>query len=137
VIDQWKSPQTVKSIQSFLGFCNFYQRFIKNYRRIARLLNQLTYKDRPFIFDFSCQRAFKELKKQLVSASLLVHFDLNKPTQIETDVSDGVVAEVLSQQQNDEEWHPVVYFSKTMINAELNYPIYDKEMLAIVLNLLH
>jgi len=56
---------------------------------------------------------------------------------METDASDGVVASVLSQQQNDGEWHPVAYFSKTMIDAELNYPIHDKEMLAIVLSLLH
>jgi hypothetical protein len=73
----------------------------------------------------------------LVSAPLLVHFDSNKPTQMETDASDGVVAGILSQQQSDGEWHPVAYYSKTMIDAELNYAIHDKEMLAIVLSLLH
>jgi transposase InsO family protein len=56
---------------------------------------------------------------------------------VETDASDGVVAGVLSQKQPDGEWHPVAYYSKTMIDAELNYPIHDKEMLAIVSSFQH
>jgi hypothetical protein len=42
VIQNWQSPTTVKGVQSFLGFCNFYRYFIKEYRRIARPLNRLT-----------------------------------------------------------------------------------------------
>ena len=56
---------------------------------------------------------------------------------IETDASDGVIASVLSQQQPNREWHPVAYYSKTIIDAELNYPIHDKEMLAIVSSFQH
>ena len=56
---------------------------------------------------------------------------------METDASDGVIAGVLSQQQPNGEWHPAAYYSKTMIDAKLNYPIHDKEMLAIVLSLQH
>ena len=56
---------------------------------------------------------------------------------LETDASDGVIAGVLYQQQSDGEWHPVAYYSKTMIDAELNYPIHDKEMLAIVSSFQH
>ena len=85
----------------------------------------------------TCEQAFKELKKQLVSALLLAHFDPTLPSQMETDASDSVIASVLSQQQSDREWHPVAYYSKTMIEAELNYPIHDKEMLAIVLSFQH
>jgi hypothetical protein len=51
---------------------------------------------------------------------------------LETDASDGIVAAVLSQLHPDGEWYPVGYFSKTMAPAEMNYPIHDKEMLAIV-----
>ena len=137
VISQWEPPRTVKGVQSFLGFCNFYRRFIKNYGRIARPLTRLTQKDRPFQWDMTCEQAFKELKKRLVSAPLLAHFDPTLPSQMETDASDGVIAGVLSQQQLDGEWHPVAYYSKTMIEAELNYPIHDKEMLAIVLSFQH
>ena len=48
VVRNWQRPTTVKGIQSFLGFCNFYRRFIRDYGRIARPLNLLTRKDTPF-----------------------------------------------------------------------------------------
>jgi hypothetical protein len=137
IIDQWEPPRTVKGVQSFLGFCNFYRRFIKDYGRVARPLNRLTRQNQPFIFDTRCEQAFKELKRRLVSAPLLCHFDYSLPTRLETDASDGVVAGVLSQKQPDGEWHPVAYYSQTMTGAELNYPIYDKEMLAIISSFQH
>jgi hypothetical protein len=119
-------------VQSFLGFCNFYRRFIREYSRIARPLNQLTRKDRPFVFDAQCAHAFKTLKERLISSPLLVHFSPDSPTRLETDASDGVIAGVLAQKHQDSEWHPVAFFSRTMIGAEHNYPIHDKEMLAII-----
>jgi transposase InsO family protein len=136
-IRQWDAPRTVRGVQSFLGFCNFYRRFIRNYGRIAKPLNQLTRKNYAFNFDHACQRAFQELKDRLANAPVLAHYSPELPSMLETDASDGVVAGVFSQRQPDGEWHPIAYFSKTMIDAELNYPIHDKEMLAIVLCLLH
>ena len=62
VIHDWNVPSTVQEVQSFLGFCNFYQRFIKDYSQIARLLNQLTKKEVPFVWNDKCQEAFGELK---------------------------------------------------------------------------
>ena len=53
---------------------------------------------------------------------------------LETDALDGIIAGVYSQKQLDGEWYPVAYYSKTMVDAELNYPIYNKEMLAIILS---
>ena len=68
----------------------------------------------------------------LIRAPLLAHYDADSQCLLETDASDTVVAAVFSQKGLDDEWHPVGYFSKTMAPAETNYPIYDKEMLAIV-----
>jgi hypothetical protein len=68
----------------------------------------------------------------LISAPLLAHYDLDSQCLLETDASDTVVAVVFSQKGLDGEWHLVGYFSKTMALAETNYPIHDKEMLAIV-----
>ena len=62
---------------------------------------------------------------------MLKHYDPYKETRLETDSSDGVVAGVLSQKHEDGLFHPVGYFSKRMGDAELNYPIHDKELLAI------
>jgi len=102
-IDQWTPPRTVKGVQSFLGFCNFYQHFIKNYSRIARPLNRLTRKDQPFHFDAIYMQAFNKLKKRLVSAPLLTYFDLERPLILETDALDGAIAGVFSQKQPDGE----------------------------------
>jgi hypothetical protein len=133
----WQPPQTVKGVQSFLGFCNFYRRFIRDYGKTAAPLTRLTRKEVPFVFGPDCTTAFQELKHRLVSAPILAHYNPDKETMLETDASDGVVAGVLSQQQSDGEYHPVAYLSKTMAPAELNYPIYDKEMLAIIRSLSH
>jgi hypothetical protein len=66
---------------------------------------------------------------------VLVHFDETKLTKLETDASDDVVSEALSQMTNEDEWHPVAFFSKTMNPAQYNYFIYNKKLLAIVLSL--
>jgi transposase InsO family protein len=137
VIENWSHPRTVKGVQSFLGFCNFYRRFIRDYSRIAAPLTQLTRADYEFSFDDRCIQAFETLRSMLTKAPLLAHYDLDSQCLLETDASDTVVAAVFSQKGLDGEWHPVGYFSKTMAPAETNYPIYDKEMLAIVKALQH
>jgi hypothetical protein len=132
VIQGWQRPSTVKGVQSFLGFCNFYRRFLKGYSALARPLTRLTKKDVPFVWDQQCERAFRELKAGLVGAPLLRHFRPELPTKLETDASDGTVAAALSQLCKDGLWHPIGFFSKTMVAAEINYDIHDKEMLAII-----
>jgi hypothetical protein len=66
---------------------------------------------------------------------VLIHFDETKPTKLETDASNGVISEALSQITNENEWHPIAFFSKTMNLAQCNYFIYDKKLLVIVLSL--
>jgi len=131
-ITQWEYPDSVRGIQSFLGFCNFYRRFIKDYSRVAAPLNRLTGKGVPFKFDRDCAAAFKELQQLLTTAPILCHYQPSLKTQVETDASDGVIAGIMSQEHPNGNWMPVGYFSKTMSPAELNYQIHDKEMLAIV-----
>ena len=133
-ISNWSVPNTVRGVQSFLGFCNFYRRFIKDYSRIASPLNRLTRKDASFVWSNDCQEAFETLKRALTSTPVLRHYDPQLPTRVETDASQGVVAGVLQQKHGDL-WHPAAYFSKTMSTAELNYDIHDKEMLAIIRSL--
>ena len=97
VIHDWKVPNTVQRVQSFLRFCNFYQRFIKNYSWVAQPLNQLTKREVPFMWDSKCQEAFEELKQQLMNAPVLYHYQPELETWLETNASDGVVAGVLTQ----------------------------------------
>ena len=96
VIRQWKVPSTVPGIQSFLGFCNFYRRFIREYGRVARPLNLLTRKDTPFQWTEDCQKAFNKLKDALTSTPVLRHYQLEKETKVKTDALNSVVARVLS-----------------------------------------
>jgi transposase InsO family protein len=131
----WEAPVNVRGIQSFLGFCNFYRRFIQDYGRIAKPLVRLTKSGVPFQFDRACWDAFEELKSRLTTAPVLRHYNADYECMIETDASDGVIAGIFSQLHPDGEWHPVAYFSKTMAPAECNYEIHDKEMLAIVKSL--
>jgi len=63
---------------------------------------------------------------------VLCHYQPERSTRVETDASDGVVAAVLSQCCEDNKWHPVAFYSATMMPAERNYDIHDKEMLAII-----
>jgi hypothetical protein len=131
----WQTPRNVRGIQSFLGFCNFYRRFIPDYGKIAKPLVQLTKMGIAFQFDRKCWDAFEELKARLTSAPVLRHYDPERESMIETNASDGVIAGVLSQLHQDGEWYPVAYYSKTMAPAECNYEIHDKEMLAVVKSL--
>ena len=137
VIHGWQPPKSVRGVQSFLGFCNFYRRFIEDYGRVAKPLIHLTKNDITFDFNEDCLEAFAELKRRLTSAPVLAHYNPTLPSRLETDASDGVIAAVFSQKGTDGSWHPVAFFSKTMIPAELNYQIHDKEMLAIIRSLSH
>jgi hypothetical protein len=135
VIRDWTQPTTVRGVRSFLGFCGFYRRFVKNYSRIAKPLNRLTEDNTPFEWGDACESSFQELKEKLTSAPILVHYDSTAPTKLETDASDGCVGGVLSQLQPDGHWHPVSFYSKKLDQAQRRYDTHDHEMLAIVLAL--
>lgn len=134
---EWKAPECLRDVQAFLGFANFYRRFILNYSGLARPLSALTNQANkglgfPWRPSGPEDLAFQALKKAFTEAPILHHFDPDLETWIESDVSDFVVAAVLSQMGPDGLLHPVAFMSKTMSPAECNYEIYDKELLAIV-----
>jgi len=128
----WPEPTNVTQLQAFLGFANFYRRFIHSYSKVAVPLTRLLKKDRKFDFDDAARQAFQQLKTAFTTAPVLAHFQPGKPSTIETDASDFAVAAVISQPDDDGTLHPIAYHSRKLTAAELNYEIYDKEMLAIV-----
>ena len=131
-ITKWESPMNLHDVRAFLGFANFYRRFIDNYSAIVAPMVRLTKKGAPFVWDASCEDAFQLLKIRFTSAPILRHFDPDLEIVVETDASDYVSAGVLSQYDKDGVLHPVAFFSKKHLPAECNYEIYDKELMAIV-----
>jgi len=128
----WEAPVNVKDVQAFLGFSNFYRRFIKGFSRIVRPLVALTRKLVKWNWTRSCQEAFDMLKNSFTSAPILRHFDPTKEVFVECDASDFVSSGILSQEDDEGVLHPVAFMSKKYDPAECNYEIYDKELLAIV-----
>lgn len=128
---EWKKPATIRDVQCFLGFANFYRIFIRNYSKIAAPLTRLTCKDK-LEWNAEADQAFETLKKALTMAPILTHPDFQKPFFLETDASDFALGAVLSQPDKDGRLHPVAFHSRKFTAAEINYEIHDKELLAIV-----
>lgn len=134
-IRKWEQPKNVKDVQAFLGFANFYRRFIEGFSRAAKPLTDLTKKTLgKFQWTAEADKAFKTLKAKFTEAPILKHFDPEKQAILETDASDFAIGAVLSQ-HHDKRLHPVAFHSRKMSPAEMNYEIHDKEMLAIVVAL--
>lgn len=131
-VSKWPEPCTVKEVQSFLGFVNFYRRFIKDFAHIARPLHDLTRKDTSWHWGPEELESFEKLKQAVTSSPILVFPDDHKPFKVEADSSNYATGAVLSQIGEDEKWHPVAFLSKSLSEVERNYDIHDKEMLAII-----
>lgn len=131
-VTQWPEPQRVKDIQAFLGFANFYRHFIHGFSKLAQPLTKLLHKDTPWSWGSEQHIAFEALKTAFVSAPILVMANPTHAFVLECDASDYATGAVLSQVHADGKAHPVAFFSKTLNDAEQNYEIYDKELLAVV-----
>ncbi|KAF6527467.1 hypothetical protein HZS61_010511 [Fusarium oxysporum f. sp. conglutinans] len=131
-VADWPKPTTVKEVQSFLGFANYYRRFIKDFSKIANPLTELTKKERKFIWLPEAQDAFEQLRQAILSEPVLVMFDPNKEIELETDSSDFALGGQIGQRDDQGKLHPIAFYSHKLHGPELNYPIYDKEFLAIV-----
>ena len=133
IIQDWPAPKTVKDVQLFLGFCNFYCMFIESFSHHTAALTYLTCKGVTFKWTDSTQNAFNHLKQEFSSAPLLRHAEISCAFILETDASAFAVSGVLSQVQDDDGLlHPVAFYSHKMTPAEINYEIHDKELLAII-----
>lgn len=84
----WPTPESCKQLQRFLGFANFYRRFIKNFSRLASPITKLTSVKCSFEWSPAAQGAFVELKTMFSSAPVLVHPDPNLQFVVEVDDSD-------------------------------------------------
>ena len=131
-IADWPIPKTLRQVRSFLGFGNFYRRFIAGYSRLVKPMTELTKKDQNFEWTPKTQEAFDQLKKRFLSAPVLRMPDPEQPFFLETDASAFATGAVLMQKDENGKLHPNGYLSKTFNSTEQNYPIYDRELFALV-----
>jgi len=158
-INDWPEPQGFRDVQVFLGFANFYRRFIHNYSQLAAPLNSLIATAQsppdiskkkakkmsrkgptkwyiPWEFPAEAKQSFRELKAAFLDAPLLRHFDPALPLMLVTDASDFALAGILLQPHAEENgqthWHPIAYHSQKFVGPEIRYMTHDKELMAIV-----
>ena len=130
-ITEWPVPTMVCSVCSFLSLANFYQCFIKDYTMLAKLLTDLTQKDKAFTWGGTEAGTFTQLKHCFTTAPILTYPDNNCQFRLETDASNSTTGVVLSILKDDK-WHPIAFSSHTMSPEEQNYLVGDKEMLSVI-----
>jgi hypothetical protein len=130
-IEEWEAPKTVKGVRSFLGFANFYRKFIRDFAKVAAPLTRLT-GDVAFVWRAEEQSAFKKLKKAFLIEPNLATFNSERDTVLECDSSGYAIGGVLSQYDDDGILRPCAYYSKKNNAHEYNYKIHDKELLAVI-----
>ena len=111
-VKEWKTPTKIKDVESFLGFANFYRRFIHNFSHTARPLNELKGK-KEWKWEKEHQEAFEELKEKITSQPVLSLPKREGKFRVETDASGHAIGGVLSQEQ-DGKWKPIAFLSRTM-----------------------
>ncbi|GFU60164.1 retrovirus-related Pol polyprotein from transposon 412 [Trichonephila clavipes] len=130
-VKNWKRPENLRELRSFLGLCTYYRKFVKGFSNIARPLHKLTESKQKFQWTKECEDSFLQLKEALTSSPILIYPQPDKPFILDTDASNESVGAVLSQEIDGQE-RVVAYWSKCLSKPERNYCVTRKELLAIV-----
>ena len=127
VIEEWSESHNVYELQSFLGMCSYYRRFIAHFSMIAGPLHDLTKKKVPYVWIPKKKNSFDELKENSITQPLLVLPDLKKPFEAHCDACGDSIGTVLSQ-----EGHPIAYESCRLHEQEKNLVVYEKELISVI-----
>ena len=136
-ISEWPIPRTVTEVQSFLGFTNYYCKFIPKYAHMAKPINQLVSgenasKKRSLVeWTAECQQAFKWLKQLCSQIPIMVYANYRKPFKLHTDASERGLGAVLYQGQDDGTDCVIAYASHTLSKSEKNYDAHKLEFVAL------
>src|SRR6202453_4193888 len=117
-VQNWPCPKKVKEVQAFLGFANFYRRFVKDFAKIATPLNRLTRKDQEWKWGEDKELAFNDLKECFTSEPILHYPDPSKALRVEADSSGFATGGVLSVLEDDQKWYPCAFISKSLNEVE-------------------
>ena len=134
-IRDWPPLTTVKQTRSFLGFRNFYQKFISGFAHIAWPLHDLMKKNKIWEWTKECQHAFDTLEEKFMTAPVLTMADVNKLFILEMDASKWAIGAALIQKDNNRDLHPCGFLSHALTPTEQNWQIYNRELFAIIYTL--
>ena len=135
IIKEWPEPKTKRQMKQFLGTVVYNQRFCKDFGHMVAPLHECTkgkQKNEPIVLSKTQLEAFEKLKDTISRAPVLRIADSEKKFLVRTDASNFAVGGVLMQQDEDDRWQPVAYTGKKFSSAELNYPVREQELLAII-----
>ena len=127
-----KVPSSKETLQSYLGFVTFYNKFIPNLATIASPLFDLLKKDVQWDWSDECQTAFESIKSELLSPRILIHFQPELPVKLTCDASSVGIGAVLVHVMPDGVERPIAFASRALNKAERNYSQTEKEGLALI-----
>ncbi|KAF1317464.1 reverse transcriptase, partial [Globisporangium splendens] len=130
-IDDWPVPKNVKQLRQWLGLANYLHKYTRNYAALVQPLTQLLKKDVEWKWSKDHQAAFEEVKRSLREAPVLALPNHDKPFHVVCDASDYVIGCALMQHDDEGHERVVSYQSRQLRPAERNYPVHDKELLAM------
>lgn len=135
-IQDYPVPRSVKEVQAFLGIANYYRKFVKDFAKIAGPLHELTKRGLKFYWSDDCQLAFNTLRQALTQAPILAQPDFISEFTLATDASDHSLGSVLGQIQDGREI-VTAYGGRSLLSAEKNYSVTEKETLGVVSGIRH
>ena len=130
-IEDMKKPENKKDIQRFLGMINYLARYLPDLSERTAPIRKLLEKDVHWQWTHEHEKSFRELKDLIVSDLILCYYDPHKPIKISADASLYGLGAVLLQKQEDNEWRPVAYGSRSLTKNEIRYAQIEKEALAM------
>jgi hypothetical protein len=129
-----KWPRTLKTVTevcSTLGLLNYHHAFVPGFSHIVKPLTQLLKKNVKFMWTEICTKVLDRIINILTTEPILTHPDPEKPFELEVDASDYATGAILFQHDERGKPKPLGFHSKTLSKEEMNYDIYDKELMAM------
>ncbi|KAG3195861.1 hypothetical protein PC128_g8146 [Phytophthora cactorum] len=130
-IVEWPVPKNQKDLRKWLGLANYLHKYSADYAEMARPLSNLLKKDTPWCWEAGHDEAFQAVKESLLRAPILALPDPDRPFSVVCDASDFAIGCVLLQEDADGRERVIAFESRQLKAAEKNYPVHDKELLAM------